>query len=263
MDHIKIMRKPVINLSFDDGRKDNYDIAFPILKKYGLTATFNISTAYVDGTINSKDSPCINPAMTVDEVIKLNNCGFEIACHGDCHKNDWNDVVSGLSKLRIWLGWDENYKPGFASPESNLSSDEIKKKKDKFGNLFAYMRIASYSKESMAIRIIRKIAHISHSKNLYSRAFVDNIGGIKDGFIAVSVPIINQATIDQVIAIVKYAIKAKRDVILMFHSIVPRDDIYASDMWSWEAGKFDKLCHWLKEEADAGHFDVLRTMDLI
>lgn len=41
--------KPGINLllTFDDGYKDNYDIAFPILKKYNTTAIFFVVTEFV------------------------------------------------------------------------------------------------------------------------------------------------------------------------------------------------------------------------
>ncbi|MBC7293304.1 MAG: polysaccharide deacetylase family protein, partial [Thermoleophilia bacterium] len=38
--------KPVV-LTFDDGGLDNYSVAFPILKKYGLTATFFVITGRV------------------------------------------------------------------------------------------------------------------------------------------------------------------------------------------------------------------------
>lgn len=36
-------------ITFDDGYADNHDIALPILKKHGLTATFFIATGYLDG----------------------------------------------------------------------------------------------------------------------------------------------------------------------------------------------------------------------
>jgi peptidoglycan/xylan/chitin deacetylase (PgdA/CDA1 family) len=35
-------------VTFDDGYRDNYDLAFPILKRHGLKATFFVPTAFVD-----------------------------------------------------------------------------------------------------------------------------------------------------------------------------------------------------------------------
>ncbi|WKB53897.1 polysaccharide deacetylase family protein [Eleftheria terrae] len=36
-------------ITFDDGYRDNYDIALPLLKQFGLTATFFVATGFVDG----------------------------------------------------------------------------------------------------------------------------------------------------------------------------------------------------------------------
>lgn len=36
-------------ITFDDGYADNHDLAMPILRKHGLTATFYVSTGFLDG----------------------------------------------------------------------------------------------------------------------------------------------------------------------------------------------------------------------
>lgn len=43
------MERALINFSFDDGRRDNFEIAYPILKLYDCPATFNITTGYITG----------------------------------------------------------------------------------------------------------------------------------------------------------------------------------------------------------------------
>jgi peptidoglycan/xylan/chitin deacetylase (PgdA/CDA1 family) len=45
---LKKLNKPVV-LTFDDGYRDFYTEAFPILQEYGFTATVFLPTAYIDG----------------------------------------------------------------------------------------------------------------------------------------------------------------------------------------------------------------------
>ncbi len=255
--------KSRIVLSFDDGRKDNYELAVPVLQKYGLTATFNIATAYVDGEISIEDSPCHNPSMSVDNVKDLNNWGFEIACHGDCHKNDFDDIERGLKKLISWLEWKDDHKPGFASPNSNLCVKSIKDEENKYESMFSYVRVSSYGKEAFGERVIRKLSHLSHSDYLYCKAYNNHIGGIQDGFIATSVPIVNNATTSQVKSLINMAMRSNQDCILMLHSIVKKGNPFCDDMWRWDCEKFDCLCNWLKNEQDKGALIVTRNIDLL
>src|SRR5262249_10543109 len=62
--------KPII-LTFDDGYRDNYDNAFPLLKKYGMTGTFYIVT----GRVGNKNF------VTWDDLTAMHNAGMEIGAH--------------------------------------------------------------------------------------------------------------------------------------------------------------------------------------
>jgi peptidoglycan/xylan/chitin deacetylase (PgdA/CDA1 family) len=66
--------RPVI-ISFDDDWQTQYVYAFPLLKKYGFTATFYVWTIVV-GMKNH---------MTWDEVKELDAAGMEIGCHTVTH----------------------------------------------------------------------------------------------------------------------------------------------------------------------------------
>jgi peptidoglycan/xylan/chitin deacetylase (PgdA/CDA1 family) len=67
---VPLPEKSVV-LTFDDGYRDNYDIAFPLLKKYGMTGTFFIVTGLVG-----------YPAyMTWDQIAEMQRAGMEIGAH--------------------------------------------------------------------------------------------------------------------------------------------------------------------------------------
>ncbi len=62
--------KPIV-LTFDDGNRDNFDTAFPLLKKYGMTGTFFIVT----GQVGQPGS------MTWEQIAALRQAGMEIGAH--------------------------------------------------------------------------------------------------------------------------------------------------------------------------------------
>lgn len=71
----KLPPKPII-LTFDDGNRDNYTNAFPILKKYGYTATFFIK-------LNNANKG----GMSWKEMKELQKAGNIIGSHSINHNN--------------------------------------------------------------------------------------------------------------------------------------------------------------------------------
>ena len=68
--------KPIV-LTFDDGYKDAYDYAFPILRKYGFVGTFFIITDRI--TYNEPSY------ATWDQIIEMHNAGMDIQSHSRTH----------------------------------------------------------------------------------------------------------------------------------------------------------------------------------
>lgn len=257
------MTKISVGLSFDDGRKDNYRVA-KILKKNNIPATFNITTSYVDGRISWEDAPCKNKSMSVENIIKLYELGFEIAGHGDCHKNTLSDIRKGIWKLKNWLLLDENDLIGFASPDSNLSEVYIAGKKEQLKNAgIQYVRIAGRKVPGFRMRVIRKLAHLTGSTILYRTGFRDALTDRQQNtFIVHSVPVMRQATIRQIQAIILEAVKSRKNCILMFHSIVKSGEPFYKDAWSWDYEKFLELCVLLKKMRKKGLLDICTIKDI-
>lgn len=94
----KLETKPII-ITFDDGYRDAYTNAFPILKKYGFSATFYIITSYID-----KNNP---DYMTWDELRELEknnmNIGSHTLTHPDLEKADSTRVDKEIGESQTTL----------------------------------------------------------------------------------------------------------------------------------------------------------------
>ena len=63
--------KRTVAITFDDGRENNFTNAYPILKKYGFTATFFVIPGHCDWT----------GYLTKTQIKELSDNGFEIGSH--------------------------------------------------------------------------------------------------------------------------------------------------------------------------------------
>jgi peptidoglycan/xylan/chitin deacetylase (PgdA/CDA1 family) len=69
-------------ITFDDGYKNFYDCAFPILEKYGLSATVFLATRFI-GKIRQAFNG--NSCLTWSEVRELSKCGVNFGSHTVSH----------------------------------------------------------------------------------------------------------------------------------------------------------------------------------
>lgn len=80
----------MLSITFDDGYKDNFDVAAPILRRYGLPATFFVSTKLIgSATVPAWDEEdgFESEWMTWSDVRELREQGFEIGGHTMNHAN--------------------------------------------------------------------------------------------------------------------------------------------------------------------------------
>ena len=86
--------KPVL-ITFDDGYKDNYTNAFPIMKKYGMKGTIFVVTGFLGVYDNY---------LTWDQAKELLDAGFNIESHTYSHKSmteaSDEDITKELVKSR-------------------------------------------------------------------------------------------------------------------------------------------------------------------
>jgi peptidoglycan/xylan/chitin deacetylase (PgdA/CDA1 family) len=74
-------------VTFDDGYKDNFLNAFPIMKKHNVTATFFLPTSYVGFTNKWDESlgEVKSYLMSWDEIKIMNTHGMSFGSHGCTH----------------------------------------------------------------------------------------------------------------------------------------------------------------------------------
>ena len=81
--------RPIV-LTFDDGYRDHYDHALPLLQQYGMTGTFFLITSVID-----QEHPAY---LTWEQVIEMDAAGMSMESHGYTH-----DDLKGRSRDHlIW-----------------------------------------------------------------------------------------------------------------------------------------------------------------
>lgn len=96
-----------IILTFDDGYKDNYNYALPILKKYGFPAIIFVSTGLVGKTIKAKKGAVL-PILSEQEIKEMSQSGLiEFGSHCFSHRNlntlSWEEIEKELVSSKIFL----------------------------------------------------------------------------------------------------------------------------------------------------------------
>ncbi len=97
--------KNSIAITFDDGFKNNYEVAAPILAKYQIPATFYISTGYVNSRRMfwvDEIEDCLNRTKKKKINLKINNFNFNLNLNNNLSKiNSLKFIKKKLKKINI------------------------------------------------------------------------------------------------------------------------------------------------------------------
>lgn len=142
MDHKCDLPRKSVLITFDDGWKNAYDLAFPILKKYN----FNATLFYLGENIDRTNSDFISK----DElsIIKKDYSNIEIASHTyqnhieDAYKKSEEELDKDFKSMKSIV--DTKY---FAYPYGNYSDNYIRTlKNNNYKLAFAFGRNVKYKK---------------------------------------------------------------------------------------------------------------------
>jgi hypothetical protein len=254
-----------IILSFDDGRKDTYDIAFKLLMKYDFTASIHITTGFIDRTIeNSSDFQNIE-AMSLDNVIEMFHSGFDISSHSDKHINEEEDLRVSLLKLKKWGLLQEN-NVVFSSPKSKIYEGNIQEYRAMLErNNVRLLRTGNQLKRHGVIYVLLYLLQRLFQSNilfyLLNKKNILNIDKyrIKNKLLVISATAVKYYnSIGQLTFFLK-KIKDNEAVIFLFHSILYEKDILKKNKWAFTAEKFEEL---LKIFKSSKNIKVLNIKEL-
>ncbi|MCU0606280.1 MAG: polysaccharide deacetylase family protein [Candidatus Edwardsbacteria bacterium] len=71
-------------ITFDDGYRDNHDIAWPTLREHGFSAVFFLATAWVGG-VSDYNRHLSLPMISWDQAADMASQGAEFGSHGQRH----------------------------------------------------------------------------------------------------------------------------------------------------------------------------------
>ena len=231
-------------LSFDDGRKDFYTNAFPVLRKYGLPATLNVIT----DTLGRED-----PAhMTEAEVLECAAAGVEIACHSADHTNGAEQILRGAERLEAMLKAPRGG-VGFASPESEICWRN-------FGSYAPLLREGRllYIRSGNQVRrdgylyaALYVLYRATKSKALfrwYNRRNLIRVEKKPREYFYPSVTCNAENSMGQVLSLLR-KMPDNTAAVVMLHSVLPPEDP-GREAGKWRSGteEFEELCRYLAGE---------------
>lgn len=218
-----------ITFSYDDGLKNNYDLALPLHEKYGVPASLAIIS-----------HRAVNPEfwekyMSPREIVDADARGHEIVSHGVYHKQKYTELTE--DELDFELVHSKRVLEGFVGNE--ISAINIP--------------FAKYNDE-----VLRRAKKYYKQVRLADEKF--NLVGEGDGLIYANA-LNSKSSIDRVRRLVDKAVSENKWLVLMFHGINDNDD--SGGLYSNSKDFLDQSLSYVKEYIREGSLTPVLFRDML
>lgn len=256
----------VISFSFDDGRDDNYRIAFPIMKKYNLYGTLHITTGYIDGTWSPPQGAwkSAQGPIKLKQLTEMQKSGFEISFHGDKHIMDPTDFESGVKKLQSW-GLLKELAVGFSVPNSNTGTK--KEFLDTINKKCLYLREGRnpkcYKLSNKVTFALYRLTGSSYFYYFFNKLNCMDLTNINP-YSLYSIVVRKEDRAKNMLKFIKRCMNENTWLIFMFHSIHENTETdNKNDAWCWDRKEFEMLCSSLSSFMQQGNVVIKPIREVI
>jgi len=239
-----------IVLSFDDGSKDFYTRAMPVLNKYKIPAVVNIITDFIDRS-EATEAVGQSEFMSWDEVVKCREAGIEIANHSAEHTNNVEDIIRGGERIKACLHIDESI--GFASPHSGVCTANLSTYKTLMDNNYIrYIRSGNVLRRDGLFYLLLYLAYkytgLSKLFYWYNKRNIIMLDQTLNVFPSVACNCDN--TVKQIVNFIEKMPGGSACVIMLHKILNKEDDDYGTEKWANTVEEFDLLCRHLSQSPD-------------
>lgn len=179
---------------------------------------------------------------------------MEIAAHGHTHRNDDEDIVTGIQTLSRWLGTVQPI--GFASPGSDMDAAFVEENAEHLRSSgLLYVRTAGNPQAGeQQKKLQQELLRRGASEYVIQNAV--NLTYSFQGMCVHSAVVFHNTSVDELMELTNLAANEKACIVFMFHRTKKTGEKDYESLWSYDYDCFEQFATQLAEMRNKGEIHV-------